>query len=216
MAKCEICGAFFVPRTANQVSCGDPKCRAEKKRRRRVKREGRVLLPMDPRPCAVCGKVYTPRQSNQVACGEYACMLEMRRRAAKARYAAKLAKGPHHACPICKKSMVPVNGKSATCQKKACIEAWAVLKKSELVAANNELQKRQRMEAAEAERQRLMASIQCPFAGPWTDDKGRVWPRMGTNIPGVTWDDPIMGAWDGWDSGGVWVETNERAMVRAA
>ena len=53
MAKCEICGAFFVPRTANQVSCGDPKCgdpkcRAEKKRRRRVKREGRKLLPMDP------------------------------------------------------------------------------------------------------------------------------------------------------------------------
>ena len=181
-----------MPRTANQVSCGDPKCRAEKKRRRRAKREGRELLPMDPRPCAVCGKVYTPRQANQVACGEYACMLEMRRRAAKARYAAKLAKGPHHACPICRKSMIPVNGKSATCQKKACIEAWAVLKKAELVAANNELQKRQRMEAAEAERQRKLASIQCPFAGPWTDDKGRIWPQMSTNTPGVNWDDPIM------------------------
>ena len=61
------------------------------------------------------------------------------------------------------------------------------------------------MEAAEAERHRKLSSIQCPFAGPWTDDNGRVWPRMGTHIPGVTWDDPIMGAWDGWDSGGVWV-----------
>ena len=46
VAKCEICGAFFVPRAASQVACGEPKCRAEKKSRRRVKREGRKLLHM--------------------------------------------------------------------------------------------------------------------------------------------------------------------------
>ena len=223
LAKCSECRKPF-ERPANsrrEVCCKD----CERARKNRLNREHRARAGAGTSGrCLHCGSEIPSRQRY---CKKPECQKERKRRnneAAQLRYIELMRSETKRQCPYCGKWFDKRSKMFVTCGDEPCVRKRALEQKrenyrrrAERRSAIKELENnRKAAELTREEIEQRIANTLCPFAGPWKDDKGMEWPAMQTLIPGVSWSDPIMGAWDGWDSGGVWVCVEERERRIAA
>ena len=197
MPKCVICNSEFKP-TGNHlgITCGDPACRREHRRRGKATRAGRELGDISERPCTICGTQFRPRSPIQQTCSDQRCKQQWRNKVALDRYNANRDKSARE-CPICKRRFVPHFEHQRTCGGSRCLAAMKRMNSkmetraclncsTEFKAMPDEKRKfccrpcaddyRERQELA-----RLAAEVVCPF------------PDMSTGIMGMaSWDCPEM------------------------
>ena len=197
--KCTECKKEFErPITGKRTVCSDECATARKNRLNRESRK-RAAAATAGR-CLHCGNEIPMRQKY---CTKRECQLARKRAnyvAANERYAKLMRNEKKRQCPECGRWFAKRSKMYVTCGREECVKSRAKKIKAEGSRVREERRKRERSmtevrlaaQTPPEEMERKIANAQCPFAGEWKDEKGRIWPQMSTNIPGVTWDDPIM------------------------
>lgn len=229
VVKCSECKTKFERSPKSNKATCSPECKRKRKIRLQSERRRKTKMADAATHCANCGGPLNPSRFTAQYCSKRECQLARKRKnneAALERYAAIMRAEGKRKCPHCGDWHVRSEA-YATCGKERCVAAQVRARKAEQgrrraerlrIAADEKaaaIAKQQQEAARYAEIERKISATQCQFRGPWQDDKGRKWPAMKTNIPGLTWDDPIMDPMTmRVVADGVWFETGETETKR--
>lgn len=223
MPKCVICEKEMRGVPERQKCCSE-KCRKTwKSLRAKSLPQKSKARHRDPIPCQFCGEMFTPVNKQNTICRKPEC-----RRAAK--QALKAHDFVEKECPMCGKMFRTPNWKQKTCgyhcgrkireveSKGGCDQdnMPTLIVKCVQCGRNFEREIGSTAKTCSFECAGNLSAAKVAAALWQADPMPDPFPIMQTLIPGVSWSDPIMGAWDGWDSGGVWVCVEERERRIAA